>query len=682
MVRLHLLPVLAFQLVSCSTTGSPLAKVMSLLTDMEEKVKREGVERDESMKAKEVFCERRFAELSHSIKKNENSKEELEARISKADSKLQTVSDDVEEALSGIQSTQANLDEATQVRTKEKTEFETAQKDLMETMESIKRAVEALEKEATKGSSASLLQVQKAPDVLAAINVMVSGAMIGAADADGLTAFLQSADAADDLQPPVAPVYESKSGGIVDMLEDMQDKAKAELDELRKKEESARHSYAMVRQSLEDQATYAKEEVSKLKTQQAQLKTTKTGAQKDLEEASSDLVEDKKELDDTKMECRRKAEDYEAEKKSLEEELEALGSAKAALAGKTGGAEAQSYSFLQVASSATSGADQNVLTVLRDVARRTNSSGLALLSRRIRTIMRSDLTSTADAFGKIKNMISDMIESMEKQMQEAADKKAYCDAEMKKASTKQEGKESELEDLQTKIDAATSKSAALKEEVSDLQKSLATLAESEVNSTELRQKEKAQYKKLLPEVQEGLDGVKMALKVLREYYKGTQAATERGGTATGVIGQLEVVESDFAKNMAQMRVAEATAEEDFKKEMKDFELEKVRKEQDVKYKMQEAQRLDVDLQEFRSDSDSVQTELSAIEEFNTGLKAECSVTPVSFKERMAKRQQEIDGLKEALETLDAESGTGLMQLKTERRKLMRLRGRRAEDLSP
>jgi len=656
--------------------GSPIAKVMSLLSDMEEKVKKEGIEADEAMKEREFFCERRNGDLSYSIRKNADSKEELEARISKADSKLQTVGGDLQEALNNIQANKVNLDTAAEVRNQERANFETAQKDMMETMVSLERAVDTLEREAAKGPSTALLQLQKAPDVLAAINVMVSGAMIGSADADGLTAFIQSGggDEVDELQP----AYESKSGSIVEMLEDMQDKAKSELNALRQREESAKHSFAMMRQSLEDQVSFAQEEVAKLKASQAQLQTSKTTAQKDLEEAESDLQADKKELDDVKMECRRKAEDYKMDKKGLAEELEALGAAKAALAEKTG---VEAPSFFQVASSSRSGGD-GVLAVLREVTRRTNSSSLALLSRRVRTVMRSDLTSSADAFGKIKTMIADMIDSMEKKLREEAGKKAYCDSEMKKAASKQEGKQSELEDLQTKIDAATSKSAALKEEVADLQKALVTIGEFQVNTTAMRQKEKAQFKKTVPEVQEGLDGVKTALKVLREYYKGTQAATERGGAATGVIGMLEVVESDFAKNLAEMRVAEATAQEDFKKDMQDLELEKARKEQDVKYKSQEAKRLDVELQEFRSDSDNVQTELSAIEEFNSGLQAECTVTPESYEERRAKRQAEIEGLKTALDALDAESTTGLMQLKSERRSLRQLRGsRQSEELS-
>lgn len=655
-----------------SASSSPITKVLELLGDMQAKVKKEASEAEEAVKEQDLFCERRASDLGYSIQTNKNAKEELEARISKAEGKIETVGESVEEALSGIQANEANLESATNLRSKEKAQFVAAQKDLMDTMESMKKAVRVLESEAAKGTgaSASLLQVQKAPDVLAAIDAMVSSAMIGAADADGLTAFMQSSEEASDIQAP--PVYESKSGSIVEMLEDLQDKANSELNELRAKEESARHAFEMFQQSLQDQIEFAKDEVSKLKAGLSQTQVGKKADEKDLQEAEDNLVADKKELDDLVVECRRKKDNYMMEKKNLAEELEALDTAKAALVEKTGGDEA--VSFLQVISSNGAHVDQTVVTTLQEAAKRTNSTSLALLSRRIRSVIRSDLTSGADAFKKIKTMISDMIENMQEEIRKAADKKAYCDAELAKAKAKQEGKQDELEDLQTKIDAAGSKSATLKAEASELQKALTILAETEVNMTQLRAKEKAQFEKTVPEVKESLDGVKMALKVLREFYGGMKTKpSENAGTATGVIGMLEVVESDFAKNLAQMRVTEATAEGDFQQAMQDMKLEKARKEKDMQYKIQGARRLEADLQELQSDSENAQTELSAIEEFNNGLTAECSVPPESFKDKQAKRQEEIEGLKNALEALDAQGSVSLMQ---SQRKFRWLRGSR------
>eukprot|EP00439_Symbiodinium_sp_Y106_P042251 s331_g5.t1 len=82
---------------------------------------------------------------------------------------------------------------------------------------------------------------------------------------------------------------------------------------------------------------------------------------------------------------------------------------------------------------------------------------------------------------------------------------------------------------------------------------------------------------------------------------------------------------------------------------------------DIDYKTAEAQRLDSELTELNSDQESMQTEMGAILEFTKGLEAECLVTPESFAEKQAKRQQEIDGLKEALTALDASAGPALLQ---------------------
>ena len=53
-----------------------------------------------------------------------------------------------------------------------------------------------------------------------------------------------------------ATVYTSQSGGIIDVLEDMKEKAESQLAELRKAEESSQRNYAMLKQSLEAQIAF------------------------------------------------------------------------------------------------------------------------------------------------------------------------------------------------------------------------------------------------------------------------------------------------------------------------------------------------------------------------------------------------------------------------------------------
>merc|ERR1719207_257659 len=95
------------------------------------------------------------------------------------------------------------------------------------------------------------------------------------------------------------------------------------------------------------------------------------------------------------------------------------------------------------------------------------------------------------------------------------------------------------------------------------------------------------------ELEEGLEGVKLALKILREYYaKEDKAHKAAEGAASGIIGLLEVIESDFTKGLAEMIATEETAAADYDKETKESEILKVTMEQDVKYKTKEAGDLD------------------------------------------------------------------------------------------
>merc|ERR1712193_115532 len=96
--------------------------------------------------------------------------------------------------------------------------------------------------------------------------------------------------------------------------------------------------------------------------------------------------------------------------------------------------------------------------------------------------------------------------------------KAYCDKEMSETEQKKADKEAAIEKLSTSIDSMTAKSAKLKEEVATLQKELAALAKTQAEMDKLRAEEKAAFDTNSAEMKKGVDGVKLALKVLREYY--------------------------------------------------------------------------------------------------------------------------------------------------------------------
>jgi hypothetical protein len=147
---------------------------------------------------------------------------------------------------------------------------------------------------------------------------------------------------------------------------------------------------------------------------------------------------------------------------------------------------------------------------------------------------------------------------------------------------------------------------------------------------------------------------------LKEYYAAEgKSHSAAGGAGSGIIGMLEVVESDFTKDLSEMEVAESTAVSEYTRTSKQNEIATASKSQDVKYKAKEAAHLDKSVSETSSDLSGAQTELDALMEYLGKLDKMCVAKAEPYAERKARREAEVAGLKEALSILESE--TALIQ---------------------
>merc|ERR1719413_29403 len=205
-------------------------------------------------------------------------------------------------------------------------------------------------------------------------------------------------------------------------------------------------------------------------------------------------------------------------------------------------------------------------------------------------------------------------------------------------------------------------SSQLKEEIATLQKDLAELAASQVTMNELRAEEKAVYTKSKADMEEGIEGVKIAVKILREYYaKADKAHAAAEGSATSIVGMLEVVESDFSKSLAEIIAVEESAAAEYEKLTKENEITKATKEASVKYKTKESKGLDQAVADTTFDRTTSEGELDAVVEYLAKLEKMCTAKPDTYEDRKARREAELAGLKQALEILSGE--TVLLQQK-------------------
>eukprot|EP00928_Gymnodinium_smaydae_P099535 TRINITY_DN952_c0_g1_i2.p1 TRINITY_DN952_c0_g1~~TRINITY_DN952_c0_g1_i2.p1 ORF type:complete len:717 (+),score=175.35 TRINITY_DN952_c0_g1_i2:74-2224(+) len=674
---------------SGESRSSPLSSVIDLLGELSAKVTKQGEAEASTFKEYSEWCDDTFTNKKFEIKTATSEKEKLEAKIADFAGKIDASESKISDLASSIASSTSDLKSATAIREKEASDFASSEGELIEVVDTLGRAISILEREMQK-SPAAFAQMAKGglTNVLQSLGTVADAAAFSAVDQQRLLALVQAKGEASDgdsesdaeLGAPAAAVYSSHSSSIFDVLEDMKEKAEEQLGSLRKAETNGKHNFAMLKQSLEDQLAADNKDLAQEKASKGASTEGKETASGDLQSTVADLKGAKDALATATSTCEQVTADHVATVKARDEELKVIAEATRILKETTTGASSQTYSFLQSSASSGSGirshadlARSEVLTLIKRLARQHHSSALAQLASRIAAIATTSSASGADPFGKVKGLISDLIARLESESSAEASEKAFCDEEIAKTAAKKNELDVDASKLGTKIDQANARSGDLKEEVSMLQEELATMAREQSDATKIRQESHADFVKAKADLEQGVAGVRKALVVLRDYYASKkedaagllQAEVEQPampeqhaastGSGTSIIGILEVVESDFATNLAKEETSEASAQEEYESMSQQTKVATATKTQDVKYKNQEITHLAKTISELTSDLDSTNAELSAVLEYDGKIKSRCIAKPETYAERSKRRQAEIAGLKEALTILKEEA---------------------------
>jgi len=653
---------------TCHAT-SPLSKVLDLMAELTAKITKEGEAEAKAYKEYFDWCDDMARNAGFEIKTAEAKKEKLEAQIGELAGSITASTTKIDELVASIAADDAELKDATTVREKEAADFAKNEAELMDAIDTLERAVSIISKEMAK-NPAALAQIDTSST---ARLVQTLGAVIDAAgfmgiDKQKLVALVQSQNS-DDQEPgaPEAAVYKSHSSGIVDVLEDMKEKAESSLSDLRKEETNSKHNFGMLKQSLEDQMSADTKDMEDEKAAKAEAAEGKATAEGDLGETVKLLKNTKDELATASATCMQVAADHEATVKSRNEELKAIATATKILKETTAGAASQTYSMLQVArlQNRADLAGMEVIQLVKQLAREHHSSALAQLASRMTAAIRFGAAGGEDPFAKVKGLIESMISKLEEEAKAEATEKAYCDEEMAKTEAKRSELMDDVSKVSAKLDQATSKTATLSAEIKQLEAELAALAKQQAEMDKIRQEENAAFVQAKADLTTGLTGVRQALTVLRDYYASDAALVQQpampelhskaSGASTSIIGILEVVESDFATGLAKEETQEDDAQAMYDDITQKNKVTKTMKDQDVKYKTAEVKSLAKAIADMSADKETLSTELAAVNEYYAKLKDRCIAKPETYEERKARREAEINGLKEALRVLESET---------------------------
>jgi len=431
---------------------------------------------------------------------------------------------------------------------------------------------------------------------------------------------------------------------------------------------NSKHAYDMLMQDLNAQiaqATTDRGSKAESKAKKLQAKADATG---DLNDTTTTMNADKKYLADLSATCEMKAGDFESRQQLRADEIVAIEKAIEIISSGavSGNADKHLPSMLQkgaalaqfMTASSTQSQDR-VAKYLAAQAKKLNSRVLAAVATHAED----------DPFQKVKKMIKDLIVRLMEEANEEAEHKGWCDTELSTNEQTRKEKTQAVETLHAEIDQLQASIAKLTEDIGELTKAVAELDAAMAKATKLRTEEKATNTETISDAQEAQTAVAQALTVLKEFYAKAAEATAfvqaepeifdkpykgMGAESGGVVGMLEVIESDFARLESETKAAEASAQKEYDGFMTDSKVDKSSKSTDIEHKTAKKQDQSQALTTKNEDLEGTQKELDAALAYFDKLKPSCVDSGVSYEDRVGRRKEEIESLQEALKILNGE----------------------------
>merc|ERR1719155_8380 len=350
-----------------------------------------------------------------------------------------------------------------------------------------------------------------------------------------------------------------------------------------------------------------------------------------------------------------------------------------------------SVNFLQLNRPETAAKRKQVLNFLKRKARELKSTAL--------TTMVVKMRDAPSPFAKVKQVIEDLITRLEDEAAAEASQKEWCDKEMSETIAARDAAQREIEAKNAFLMEKSTLVDSLAEDISVLSTEIADLQTAINKETALREKDQANNNMTLSEAQAGLEAVENAIEVLSNFYTAllqTKTSLKKQAPAPGletsgdyqryraegagadgntvddlapedaslnsdyggktdasksILGLLDVIKSDFEKTIDDTESDEdkaQTAYEEFKadaqKSIDDKSELKGTKEGEKTTAELDITQAEADL---KAETTNLENELAELEK----LKPVCVESGATHAERTARREQEIEALKEALKIL-------------------------------
>jgi len=623
----------------------PIAKVVKMLKDMTAQLQKEADADAEMYEQMACWCETGGKAKELSIKTGEQRVKDLAAAIDEYSAKSVQLKSDIEGLTADVEEKETALQEATGIRDKELAEFNAEEKDMIQSITSLKGAVVVMSK--AHGESA-LLQVK---DLLRRTHNKyrrVMGEALSDKQRHAVMSLIQERSSALSLSRTPA------SGEIFGILKQMKEQFETSLATSKKEEAQAASDFTQMKEAKTKEIAAANDQIESKTVNLGDTEEKFAMSTQDKKDTETALAADTEFLADLQSKCATADQEYQARVKVRTEEMKAVSETLGMLTSEEANdAFTKSMSFIQVRK--VSGSRKKAAQLLKSVGQKFKNPRLMTLSVKMRL----------DAFAEVKKEIDLMVAELKKESKDEVADRDYCIKSLNENEKQTAAATDTKGDLDTKIADLTSTISELTEAIAALKAEVTSTQVEMKKATAIREEENKDFTMTIQDQRATQAILEKALDRLKAFYEKkallqedqapgealapppAQATYKPSAGGGGVMAMIEDVikESKVAETDAIADETSATtAYEGF---IKDSNKLITANTEDIASKSEAKAKADMEKAIAEGDSKETVELILTLADTSKTLHDQCDFLLKNFEERQSSRSQEIDALNQA-----------------------------------
>lgn len=616
-------------LVDNASQERPIAKVVRMLKDMEGQLKKEADADAEMYEQMQCWCETGAKTKETAIKTQTQRIADLGASIEEYSAKADQLRSDIETLNADVAAKESALAEATGIRTKELAEFNGEEKDMIQSITSLKSAVVTLSK--THGEAA-LLQVK---DMLK----------------HQTKKYHQFFSLIQSKTSTLAMEKTPASGEIYGVLKQMKESFQTNLASSQKEEKNAASEYVDMKKAKTAELAAANGQIESKTVQLGDTEEKFALSTQDKKDTEASLEADQGFLADLKDKCGVADEEYAARVKVRTEEQVAISETIQMLTNdEANDAFTKSMSFLQTSKKSTM--RLKAVSLLKGAAQKFKNPRLVTLAMSMRL----------DAFAKVKQNIDIMVTELKQESADEVVDRDYCIKSLNENAKQTAAAEDQKGDLDTKIADLTAEIAALTEELATLNAEVTATQVEMKKASAIRAEENKDFDMTINDQRATQAILEKALARLADFYN-KKALLQEGGEplapppaqATygknagggGVMAMIQGVIDESKEIETQAIADEGTAQAAYEGFIKDSNKLINSNNENISNKSAAKAKADGENAQAGGDLKSTIDTILTLADTSKTLHNQCDFLLKEFTQRQASRSQEIDALNQA-----------------------------------